>query len=230
MIDLYDLEEALIDVAEYLDLTMPEMEQFMEYRNEDAIGGFHPDETKAGWPVGSIFAVEGKFIYTLVRHFKPDHVYEIGSFYGCSASHILAAMVKNKKGKLTCIDIDFSRFFAKVALENVPVECETLKTPGELFIPPTEFDMLFEDGPHMPGFTEKVLTNFLPKLRQDGIALCHDYFHWDAGESVKPGFDKATRNGAWGYLIKPSDCGLGFYQKHEAFHSSPAQEQSDPDA
>lgn len=227
--EIYSLEEALIDVAEHLELSMKEMELFMEYRNEDAIGGYHPDQKKARWPVGSIFAVEGRFIYTLVRHFKPDHVYEIGSFYGCSASHIMAAMVKNKKGKLTCIDVNFSNFFCKVATETVPVELETLKTSGELFFPPTEFDMLFEDGPHTVDFTETVLRNFLPKLRKGGIALCHDYFHFDAGQNVKPGFDRATLNGAWGYLIEPSDCGIGFYEK-QTVHSVAAQEQSDPDA
>ena len=44
-------------------------------------------------------------IYCLIRHFKPSNILETGVYYGGNTLFILKALSKNKKGKLTAIDL-----------------------------------------------------------------------------------------------------------------------------
>ena len=44
-------------------------------------------------------------IYCLIRHFKPSNILETGVYYGGNTVFILKALSKNKKGKLTAIDL-----------------------------------------------------------------------------------------------------------------------------
>ena len=44
-------------------------------------------------------------IYCLIRYFKPSNILETGVYYGGNTVFILKALSKNKKGKLTAIDL-----------------------------------------------------------------------------------------------------------------------------
>jgi predicted O-methyltransferase YrrM len=44
-------------------------------------------------------------IYCIVRHFKPSNILETGVYYGGNTIFLLKALSKNKKGKLTAIDL-----------------------------------------------------------------------------------------------------------------------------
>ena len=73
------------------------------------LGGYHPDPEKAKWPSGSIFEIEGKRLYDIVRGLKPDVIVEIGGYYGCSTSWLAKAVKDNKKGKVISIDNNTNR-------------------------------------------------------------------------------------------------------------------------
>src|SRR5947209_4711129 len=97
------LDQALATLAAQLGL---DPQALIAYAAEDHIGGFNMDVNRRRWAPGSIWEVEGKVLYALVRALKPAHVVEIGTWFGCGASHILEALAMNKKGKLTSIDTD----------------------------------------------------------------------------------------------------------------------------
>ncbi|MCH7827570.1 MAG: class I SAM-dependent methyltransferase [Bacteroidetes bacterium] len=167
------------------------------------LGGYHPNSDESKWPVGSIFENEGKRLYDLVRKEKPLLIVEIGGFVGCSTSWMAKAIRDNKKGKI--ISIDNNAHAGKWSL--IPKElkqfvafavndCFSCKVPEDI-------DILFEDGMHTYGFTQKVLERFPAK-----IVVCHDYMHWDCQNTVKPEFDKIFGAPDEVFFEKPSDCGL----------------------
>jgi hypothetical protein len=172
------------------------------------LGGWHPEEEvrksyAIDWPIGSIFANEGKRLYDLVIKEKPDLVVEVGGYHGCSGAWIALALLKNKKGKLISIDNgQLKGKWSKIPSELKKVvtfvndDCFTCKVPKNI-------DILFEDGEHTYGFTRKVIERFPAKT-----VVVHDYMHWDCQNTVKHDFDKALGKPDEIFFEKPSDCGL----------------------
>src|SRR3990167_10454525 len=72
------------------------------YAAEDLETGW--DHGEGEWPTGSIWQVEGQVLYALVRALKPARVLELGTWYGCSATHILQALEANGYGALLVLD------------------------------------------------------------------------------------------------------------------------------
>jgi predicted O-methyltransferase YrrM len=70
----------------------------LAYAEEDRIGGWHENPEQRRWMTGSLWEVKGQILYALVRAIKPEHVVEIGTWFGCSATHILEAMANNHRG------------------------------------------------------------------------------------------------------------------------------------
>ena len=167
------------------------------------LGGFHPNPDEAKWPIGSIFENEGKRLYDLVRKEKPLLIVEIGGYVGCSTSWMAKAVRDNKKGKI--ISIDNNAHGGKWSLmpkelkefvTYVSDDCFNCKVPENI-------DLLFEDGMHTYGFTQKVIERFPAK-----IVVCHDYMHWDCQNTVAHDFDKVLGKPHEIFFEKPSDCGL----------------------
>lgn len=178
------------------------------------IGGWHPDESERKkyaihWPIGSIFANEGKRLYDLVIKEKPNLVVEVGGYHGCSGTWIAMALKKNRKGKLISIDNgtlngrwSLVPDSLKEVVEFVNDDCFSCEIPENI-------DLLFEDGMHTYGFTRKVIERFPAK-----IVVCHDYMHWDCGATVKHDFDKVLGEPDEIFFEKPSDCGLAIKYVH----------------
>ena len=82
------------------DLNLDE-DELIAYAEEDTIGGWEPG---GEWPIGAVFASEGRILYALIRALRPSVVVEFGVKNGCSSKHILAALVRNHKGKLVSYD------------------------------------------------------------------------------------------------------------------------------
>lgn len=193
--------EGIGSICEYLEL---DEAQFLAYAEEDEVGGF--PET---WKVGSIWEVEGKVLYALTRLIRPDRVIEFGTRYGCSTAHFAAAMDMNEKGMITTVDIvgtslsgDLHSRVSSVGQDGVEYAKEQ---KGSV-------DIIFEDGPHSTEFTRDVITYTLPHLTDGGIVVVHDTEHFLVGKDVSQGLREAV--GDFGHvLIRPSDCGLGYWRK-----------------
>lgn len=207
---MIELNEALALLA--ADLRIDPME-LKRYADEDELGGFHADPAVRSFTVGSIWSVEGKVLYALVRALKPKHVLEIGVGYGASSTHILTALKKNRSGDLTSLDIN------EGAGSEIPLPLKRNwrfvsgdAVAGTSVYEKWDFDFIFEDGPHTYEFTRDVLLNC--KRIAPRIILSHDACHYMVGPDVRKGFEEAL--GSCKLLpIAPSDCGLGYWVRDE---------------
>lgn len=192
------LQEALRTFALLANL---DAEQLIAFADEDTIGGYPGD-----WSVGSVWEVEGKFLYAVARALKATRILEIGCHHGCSTSHLLLAAALND-GTVTSLDINPNA--GGGIPEMLRDRWEFIPTDAEYWAAATdrEFDLVFEDGPHSTGFTESVLRC----LRGTPAIIGHDSEHALVGEAVSNAWRHVF--GGHGYtsvLIAPSDCGLAY--------------------
>lgn len=196
-----ELSQALDELAAYIGRSK---EFLYEYALEDKIGGYHPDDTISQWPCGSIFGVEGQFIYAAVRALRPSYCVEIGTYHGCSATHISSALGRNGHGFLTCVDPG--------AIFDPSGERVELVSKSIFDWEPTQtIKFIFEDGPHSREFTRDALIHLRSFISTDCLILVHDYHHFVVGKDVSASFDEFLDRKADSVLIHPSDCGLGYH-------------------
>lgn len=226
-----NLNESLMLVAMQLQLDPNEL---IQYANEDTLGGYHWQSEKSKWKQGSIWEVEGKTIYALIRALKPRHVVEIGSWVGCSATHIATALSVNGEGHVTAVDVD------PQAGESFPAHLASIRTTvtsdGIEWLAGQEdesIDFLFEDSSHDTNMCASIAALCKTKLASGGVLLMHDAGHSKAivgggaiidspvGAAVCAGLDKALGNEYRVYLAEPSDCGLGIWLKPRVKQSLP---------
>ena len=189
-----------------------------EYGHEDPHGGW--DANEGGWPIGSIWSIEGRYLYSLVRATKPARVLELGTFHGCSATHIAAALLKNDKGKLTCVDnswdfrtVDWQgtvghmipdeyRTRIKIVDDDIPTFIDSAKA---------KFDIIFEDGDHDPATIEIVWGKARKLLKAGGLLITHDAMHFVVGQDIRAAIEALGFEPTY-LLPAPSDCGFAFWR------------------
>ena len=201
------MEEACRQVAEYYGMNAGEL---LAYAEEDGeIGGYDPNGSK--WRGGSVWEVEGRMLYALVRALRPETIVEIGSLHGCSASHMAAACLRNGFGTVYAVDpcLDFSRVDPGLMTRLVPVRRDFFE--WEL---PERIDFVFEDGAHEKGFTGRALKRLAPNLPEGAAVFCHDIRRIEFSAHLPAEFAEAMGGGETGSaLISPADCGLGYSRR-----------------
>lgn len=177
----------------------------MGYSNEDSLGGFHPDPAQRKWDVGSIWEVEGKALYAIIRALKPKRVLEVGTHKGCSASHILLALTANSDGELTSID---RAGFAGTMDAELSKRWTFVNGDAEVWLLKNKkhFDLFYEDAGHGYEVT-KELIEFADKVKAK-IVISHDGMHFDVGEDIRHAWSDVYGDDYDAYLIEPSDCGF----------------------
>lgn len=207
-----ELLEALTHAADRYGL---DAENLINYAAEDSIGGYHPDERQRKWEIGSIWGVEGQFIYALIRATKPKLVVELGSFKGCSANHIAQALYENgkdtgDKGKLICVDYDPQ--FKPVPPFKSIIEIVKMDIADYLEeMPSRRVDFVFEDTFHSVETTQMAWKTATEKVKKDAFVVSHDAAHWIVGKDVRLGIAQVVENVDI-YDIDPSDCGLAVWR------------------
>lgn len=201
-----NLTAALTQAAAQLKLDPAEL---IDYPAQDTHGGY-PE----AFPTGSMWQVEGQFLYSLIRALKPLRVMEIGTSHGCSATHILQALHDNDYGSLICVDSglqiatvgdmipDYLRYRVQIYLTSI----EQLL---ERFIPDEDF--ILEDAMHSPEQVEFIWSNIPTLLKPGGVIVSHDAAHHLVGADVMTGIQRAGYQAAV-YAIDPADCGFAVYQ------------------
>lgn len=182
-------------------------DQLMTYADEDTIGGFHFDESLRKWESGSLWEVEGKFIYALVRAMRPQRVLEIGTWRGASATHILAALHANGYGYLTSVDLLDS---GQLIPEHLRYRWHFVQSDGAPYLRLNldDPDIIFEDGLHDPLGTTAMLEE-IKKHYHPRLLLSHDAEHYIVGKDVRNAFMNVF--GAVNtILIHPADCGFAW--------------------
>lgn len=201
------------------------------YTQDDPWGGYSVFQ-EDGFPVGSMWRVEGKTVYALIRALKPANVLELGTSRGCSATHILQALFDNGDGHLDCVDHapaeivgDFipPKFRGRVDIHLTDMNAFVANLPDQ------SYDFILEDGNHDSPQVEMVYRAAWRLLRPGGVIVSHDPEHFLAGAAVRAGIaqagyrvvrykDSLTRFAddvptVHTVLIAPSDCGLAYYRK-----------------
>lgn len=208
-----NLDTAFVDMRSHYRL--PSVDSLLAYANEDAVGGYHMDAAQAKWPVGSLWQVEGQVLYALVRALKPKRILELGRRYGCSTTHIAQALAANGAGRVVSIDNNVHGDTELLIPEKLYPFIEIVN--GDAFeylnTHQDKFDLIFEDLDHDRKSTAIIARDAKnTRLNANGVLVVHDTMHFLVGEAIRAGLQDADIPAAH-YLIEPSDCGLGIWQK-----------------
>lgn len=197
-------EDAIIQVATDLGIDPVKL---LSYASEDQETGW--DNWKGDWHIGSLWGVEGRILYALIRHYKPALVLELGCFQGCSSKHMLMALVKNRKGKLISID----QYPVPIMDRFSDSECkrwEIINAPLEDVETAFQADMVFEDLFHTVETTELGLSKALSWGAS--LIVSHDALHEVVGADVRLVWDRLLP-GYHTVLPEPANCGLAYWGK-----------------
>ena len=184
----------------------------MDYANEDQVGGYHTDATQAKWPMGSLWEVEGKVLYALTRFMRPKSVLEIGTYFGASSTHILAALKANNAGKLTSLDIeplqgDLIPDGLKKRWKFIQAEAVQWITANQPFA-----ELVYEDAFHTVNGTTSILTTVRDVVKPR-VIVSHDAEHFNVGLNIRKAWDAVIGQYDTA-LITPSDCGIAWWAQN----------------
>jgi hypothetical protein len=215
------LNYALSRVAEQLSL---DADALYAFAAEDEIGGFPASVPPfVDWAGGSIWSVEGKFLYAVTRGLQPDHVLECGTKWGCSTSHFLSAVHANGHGIVTSVDKGVDPDITGAGYgSRIP---DTLRTNWRFQFPmsaqdfirqdDTPFDIAYEDTIHQFEETAEILS--MMKARHTvKVIISHDICHPWVGNEMRQAWGAVfgAEGGDWqAYCIEPSDCGLAVWRR-----------------
>lgn len=203
------IEDALRQIAGDLGLDADEL---IAYATEDTSDGW--DYGYGSWIIGSLFGLEGRVLYAIVRALKPKTIVEFGTRQGCSSKHLLAALVANGKGKLISVDPEPMTAIEKFTDEELD-RWVVLRESGETAKLPKVVDMVFEDATHEVPLTTSLVSRAISLNPR--IVLSHDAEHWVVGEWVRE---------AWGAVGVPfktlkmdnTDCGFAYWLREWGEH------------
>lgn len=212
-----NLTDALHDIANQLALDYDDLQR---YADEDTLGGFHYHLPEQKFTVGSIWGVEGQVIYALIRALAPDTVVEIGGWYGCSASHMAAAVKANGHGWVISVDdgSQLSGIHGSAIPDALRAHIQLIHHEGLAWLDSQEYasiDLIFEDANHSTRLTYDIAARAYSRLKPGGILVNHDVApNSEVGDAVRKGLDMAGIDYR-AYLIEPSNCGLAIWRKPE---------------
>ncbi len=182
------------------------------YMTEDTIGGYYPgDELDVDyeiWPMGSIFAIEGQILYSIVRALRPKQVLALGHYHGCSTMHLFTAIQRNiadgDEGKLIVVDSNLHSTFESELVEWVESFAQDYEMPMR------RVGLVFEDLDHQTKTVKAVIKQFKDRAKKNAFLISHDALHRTTGEAVQAAYADCD-----GLLLDlpPSDCGLALCQK-----------------
>lgn len=215
----------LDETLQLLALQIPvDPDALIQFAAEDTVGGW--DLNQGGWPIGSLWGVEGKVLYALTRLLRPDLVVEVGTHRGCSTTHFATALDVNDNGLIVTLDTApgvgdmipsrLDKRVNKVAASGVDWLAEQADE---------SIDIIYEDADHSTETSRDVAHLARIKLKPGGLLIVHDAAHdyaWvgdgaqitsDVGATIRRGLEIALDNAFRVYRTDPSDCGFALWQK-----------------
>lgn len=208
--ELVPLYEELLADSELVDMAN---EQFRIGRSKGFTRGIFgkPDVDSVDW-----FGFERILMYVLVRHFRPEIVWETGVYYGGNSLFILRALQKNGSGQLISAELPAtavpkeakrhpwvrdSEDYDTTALEPgflvPPVlrELWDLRIGSSLDLIPTfpgPCDLYLHDSDHSMQFLQQELALVGPRMSADGVVVIDDidwsnaFFEFVVNERLRP--------------------------------------------
>ncbi|MBF0244715.1 MAG: class I SAM-dependent methyltransferase, partial [Planctomycetes bacterium] len=131
---------------------------------------------------GSFECVDGEILYSMIRHFKPAHIIEIGS--GASTSLSGKAALRNREDGHACSFVAYEPYPRGALKKGIPGLDELRKIRIEK-VALSEFsslganDILFIDSTHVLKIgsdVQYIYLEILPRLAKGVIVHIHDIF------------------------------------------------------
>jgi len=119
--------------------------------------------------------IDGVVLFSMIRLFKPENIYEIGS--GVSTYFGTIALQENRKGSYTCIEPFPYSSIKELPLINKIIVEKIEHVDSNIFKALVKNDILFIDSSHtvrIGGDVEKIYTEILPNLNSGVIIHIHD--------------------------------------------------------
>lgn len=212
------LKYALNDISHMFHVLTPY--DVIPFAAQDPHGGYHADYDD-GFPSGSLWRVEGQFLYALIRALKPQNVLELGTWHGASATHILQGIKDIGGGMLDCVD---NRAYGDIVIGNmIPDDLRPFATMHPTSLEEAiaialeekyTYDFIFEDAMHTVEQVELVWSAADRLLNPGGMIISHDAMHPIAGPVIREGIARAGyADEARMVLIEPADCGFAVWRK-----------------
>lgn len=180
------------------------------------------DNGNGAFPIGSLFGVEGQTLYALIRVLKSENIYELGTHYGASTTHLAMAVHTNGVGRVTSVDNNSMIDAGGVATGSmIPPDLlqyvDMVQDDAIARLAACDagsVDFIFEDLTHFAEDCEQVGKLAQVVLKPGGMLVAHDAAHPIVGSAVREGYT-VKNDLKWYdvYLTEPSDCGLLIWQK-----------------
>ena len=122
--------------------------------------------------------VEAELTYLLLRHHRPSHVVEIGTYHGWSTTWILSALRDNGHGHLHSFDlVDDVRGTVPAGLAEGRWTFHRGDLRETLSEVPADTGYLFVDADHGRRFGRWYLQTLFPRIAPGTPTSVHDVFH-----------------------------------------------------
>jgi hypothetical protein len=181
-------------------------ENIKQYLSESKYGGY-PEE-----PSGSVWSMEGKSLFLLIRHLKPKRILELGNYKGVSSNHILQAVELNGFGDVTLLDIHDYIEYDKIHNQNFNrlIDDSLNYLDNEI-----DFDFIVVDDNHEYEHVKKELSLIYQNNKPKNYYIwTHDYFAVEGlGVGVKTAWDETENlinQTSYKILGPESNCGFVF--------------------
>jgi predicted O-methyltransferase YrrM len=133
-------------------------------------------------PEANVFRPQ-RFLYFLARELKPEKVLELGTAYGISGLHLIAALDANQRGHLHTVELDttrralavkaFQRFFPH-STRWTSIESSFADALPQLASDLAPLDLILEDGPHIGEVTLAAFERTIDSIRPGGVYVVDD--------------------------------------------------------
>jgi hypothetical protein len=206
-------------VAKVLDIPAAEL---IRACAEDPISGYNPDLLDGGyWQTGCIYEHEGRLLYGLVRVLQPEVIVEVGRFRGCSTAHLAAACAANDKGYVYSFDVipyvpripaELEMWYHPFVVAPGVDYLDAFPMPGGVVL---TADFVFEDADHSYETTQHIWRSLKPRLNDNAVLVCHDWFEVAAAGMVKA-YREELGEPDYAFVAPPSTCGLAIkrWERH----------------
>ena len=181
------------------------------YAAQDMHGGVDD-----GWPNGSLWQSEGRALYALVRALGAERVVELGTWHGCSASHIAQALADaGQGGMLDSVDI-WTEAGDRIPDDLRPVirfhHTDMCAWALEQAVAGADYDLIYEDGEHDTLSVAQVWALAERLLRPGGVIVSHDALHSAVGAAVRAGIEASGLTPVY-VQLGGSDCGMAIWRR-----------------
>lgn len=133
-------------------------------------------------------SISSAMVYSLVRHYRPKNVLEVGSWHGGITCILMTALQKNNQlfhfvcSELADDNREKTRSNVLRACGQEPIMVGDI-TESLSLLPPS-LDFVFIDTDHDEGTTNWIIDHIWPRITKNGIYGMHDWAVYEEGEKA----------------------------------------------